>query len=177
MKTAVIILLMLVGVVISSAKAELQRGEVVVLPKQDWPRSLLVTGQSYDDRTVNQLENPTLQLKWAIVTGNFGEDVDRVRVRLLFNGEREKWVDLYSRKNASEQYDRNVVRLRKFDDSQDAIDESSDGTNKDEDLEESNMVDLRIEHWDHNRLLIKLTDNRTLKDTYFRFDLTQDLSN
>ena len=40
---------MLVGVVISSAKAELQRGEVVVLPKPDWPRSLLVTRQSYDD--------------------------------------------------------------------------------------------------------------------------------
>lgn len=162
MKIATIILLMLAGIITSPAKPELQRAEVVFFPEQNWDRGNLFVPE-YDEREVSAFsKTPEMKLEWVIISGNFGEPVDRVSTRVLFNG--GKSIDLYARKNG-DRYNQSAIRLREFDDGQ--VAEVGD-----------EVFDLRIVDWNHDKLLIKLTNNKDgQRDTYFRFNLSQNLSN
>ena len=143
MKIATIILLMLAGIVVTPAKLELQRAEVV-FPEQNWDRGDLLVPE-FDEREVSAFsKTPDIKLKWAIISGGFGESVDRVRARVRFND--KHWIDLYARKIAVDRYNQSVVRLREFDGGQ--VAEIGD-----------EVPDLRIQDWNHDKLLVKLTIN------------------
>lgn len=167
MKTAAIILLIMVGVIGNPAVVELQRGEVVFPdPEEKGKRANLFLSPEFDERKVSKFNKPKLQLKWAIVSGSLYEPVDRVRTRLRFNN--EKWIDLYAVKNAQGSFDFSIVRLREFNRPEEAA------------IEQGELSDLRIVDWNHDRLLIKFTGNDKDSidqdsDIYFRFDLTTGL--
>ena len=184
MKIATIVFLILAGIIAGPANAQLQLAEVVSFPKQDSSRALS-TPPEVDEREVSKFETPKLRLKWAIVSGNLNESVDRVRVRVRFNDEKKQWIDLYAAKNALENFDYNVVQLRESDGLRDTSIKETSNISADPSPESGSGVegkpelpDLRIEDWDHDRLLIKFSSNDIdrFPETYFRFDLSQDLS-
>lgn len=156
MKTATIILLVLTGAFASPAKTELQRAEAVG-SDQNWSRGNFFLNPEFDEMAVSKFEEPQLLLKWAIISGNLGEAVDRIRVRVRFNDER--WIDLYAAKNSLGSFDGNAVRLRVFD---------SDGPS-------SELPDLRIVDWNHERLLVRFTP-KSGTSSYHRFDLSESSS-
>ena len=181
MKIATIVFLILAGIIAGPAKAQLQLAEVV-FPDQNFSRANFFNPE-IDERKVSKFETPKLRLKWAIVSGNLNESVDRVRARVRFHD--EQWIDLYAAKNALRNFDYNEVRLREFDRPRDiSIKETSnisDGPSSEsgnDDEERTELPDLRIVDWNHDRLLIKFSSNdiEHRPDSYFRFDLSQDLS-
>ena len=171
MKTAAIILLIMAGVIGSPAVVELQRAEVVFLNSEEkGKRANLFLNPEIDERKVGKINELDLRMKWTIVSGSFYESVDRVRTRLRFNN--EKWIDLHAAKNAQGSFDFNIVRLREFDDGpKDTSKISDDALNLGDAAKAAELSDLRIEDWNHDRLLIKFTPRDDSPAKYFRFEL------
>ena len=177
------VLLLIAFVSCASAYAQgLQRPDEIQQLDQDWRRGDIESQFDYDHRTVREFDKPELRLKWAIVSGEFGGTVDRVRGRFLFND--EKWIDLHAKKNVAGNYENGVVRIRQAD--QLTAGEAlfpianSDSSNEQDEVGEadtstSGLSELRIVEWSHDKLIVKFTYETQKQELpiYFRFDLSR----
>ena len=141
---------------------ELQRSQEFRVEVQDWVRGAdAVPAPGIDRVVVANLDDPELQLKWAIVSGGLNESVDRVRARILLN--KESWIILHYKKNAYGSYEQSVTNVH----TKKSVESEDPKTGI-----ETSIADLRIVEWDHDKLIVKFQRKEELP-RYFRFDLSR----
>ena len=147
---------------VPSNAQELQRSQEFQVEVQDWVRGAdAVPAPGIDRVVVANLDDPELQLKWAIVSGGLNESVDRVRARILLN--KESWIILHYKKNAYGSYEQSVTNVH----TKKSVESEDPKTGI-----ETSIADLRIVEWDHDKLIVKFQRKEELP-RYFRFDLSR----